>query len=132
MILAAIDKEMYTPAATVISAIIAAVVVVWKTIYEKQRKAATETHIPKQAPRTKRMRISFEMVLPILLLLFSTWQLWVVLSDTSPVTRSTVLGISVFIGVGFLCIVFLLIKLMVWLALRKFKKENPSGGNVWL
>jgi Na+/phosphate symporter len=79
-----------------------------------------------------RVLFNAQTTICLFFLVVSSWRLCVLLSATSLLTRREVFSISVFVGLSVLCILFFFIRLMIWLALRRFKKENPPAGNVWL
>jgi uncharacterized protein YqhQ len=94
--------------------------------YEMDRQMKTPNHMPEKKSLPDTILLLSEMIIPMLLLGICVWRLVLVLSETSPVTRATVFGIAVFTAVGFVCSVFLLVKLIWYLAIKKLWKENPD------
>src|SRR5438309_11067343 len=122
MTFAAIDKEIYAPAAVVIASIITAATVVWKTIYEKKQNTLTESHIPKVAPSKKRMRISFDVIAPLVLLPVSVWQLVSTLRDSGPITRNSILFIVLWSGSVFFWFCVSMFQIAFFVGQRRAKK----------
>ena len=124
MTFAAIDEEIYTPAAVVIASIITAATVVWKTIYEKKQNTLTES--PKVAPSKKRMRISFDVIAALVFLPVSVWLLVSALRDSGPVTRVSILLIVFWSGSVFFWFCVSLFRIALFIAQRQAKKETDG------
>lgn len=123
MLFAVINQALYMPIAVVIAAIISSATLIAIAIYNKRPNKNTDTHTPEQKPKAIKPIPSVETVIPSILLLLSIWRLCIILSDSSPITRSAVFGIVVFTGVAFICSAFLMLNLILYLLIKKTWKK---------
>ena len=115
------SNQWLMPIAVIAASIIAASGQFLVKKYEMDRQMKTPNHIPAQKSLTDKILFWSEIIVPMLVLLICVWQLVVLLSDKSPPTRSAVFGIVVFIGGVVACSVFLLVKFIFYLVVKKFR-----------
>jgi len=141
MLLATATTDWITAICVIVTTIISTPLIIIQTLaaFKSARGSSNTTQTSTSGQHTQARKHSFvralfsvETMLCIFFLAISVWRLFALLAAPTSVTRGEVFEIAVFVGVSVLCLVFLLFKFMIWLALKKFQKENPPAGNGWL